>query len=100
MHNFRAFPIISVRVLQVLGAILMTASIAVAQEVNVSHGDLYFRATATAPWRRITTTGRVKRASLSPDKNSIAFVKDTPGDSVETGLDKVSADEIWIIGVD
>src|SRR5437870_4061172 len=88
------------RILQGLVALLMTGSIATAQEVSISHGDIYLRPTPTASGRRVTNLGHIKKATLSPGKDLIAFVQDTPADSVETGLGNVPADEIWVISPD
>jgi len=84
----------------VLFVVLCGANPVAAQEVTILESDVYFRPTSQASWRRVTNLGDVRTAVPSPGIHLIAFVRNTPGDSVETGMGKVVASELWVAGVD
>ena len=68
---------------------------AVAQDVTVRDGDIYFVSKAGAE-RRLTNAGADRDPSLSPDGQSVAFVRLTPDRLVSSGVGDVLANEIWI----
>jgi dipeptidyl aminopeptidase/acylaminoacyl peptidase len=71
-----------------------------AQDVTVREGNLLYRASAQAAPRQLTSTGLDRDPALSPDGRTIAFIRDTPGDSVDTVLGREEGTSLWTIGVD
>lgn len=71
-----------------------------AQEIQVSQQRIFVRTSSSAAWRALRTVGPVSTAALSPDRRWIAFVRETPNDTVVTGLGEAPADELWIVGRD
>lgn len=72
---------------------------AVAQTVSVLRGNVVFTDAAgrTIP---LTDSGRDSAPDLAPDGRRVAFVRATPGQTVETGSGEEEATEIWMVGVD
>jgi WD40-like Beta Propeller Repeat len=87
------------RLLIVLAVLLLPANLA-AQEVTVREGNLFYGASAQAAPRQLTSTGLDRDPALSPDGRTIAFIRGTPGDSVDTVLGREEGTSLWIIGVD
>jgi len=76
------------------------SSPALAQEVGVDGGSVTYRPSATAPARRITSSGLDSDPALSPDGRWVAWVRATPRDSVEGPAGRVQAGEVWIARAD
>ena len=72
---------------------------AVAQDVTVRDGNIYF-VSNTGVERRLTNTGTDRDPSLSPDGQSVAFVRLTPDRWVSSGVGDVLANEIWVGSTD
>ena len=85
-------------------AILLAASLfatpALAQSVATRDGNVFYRASADGAPRQLTRTGLDRDAVLSPDGRTVAFIRDTPGDSVEILIGPEEATSLWTIGVD
>lgn len=86
-------------------ALLLIASLvaplpALAQSVTAQDGNLFYRASADAPPRQLTSSGLDRDPILSPDGQLVAFVRDTPGDSVEIVIGTEEATSLWTIHVD
>jgi len=88
------------RIFPLLALSLLAPAAAAAQSVTVERGNLYVRAPGDSAPRQITSSGRDRDASFSPDKHIIAFIRGTPGDSVDAGSGRADAGELWIIGAD
>jgi dipeptidyl aminopeptidase/acylaminoacyl peptidase len=71
---------------------------AFAQAVAVDGGNVVYRASAQSAPRRLTTGGRDREPVLSPDGRTVAFVRGTPGDSVDTALGRQEATALWVVG--
>jgi len=71
-----------------------------AQSVTVEGGNVYYRASGQSTPRRVTSSGHDRDASLSPDGRTIAFVRGTPGDSVQTALGPDEATSVWVVRTD
>lgn len=84
----------------VLLAALLSAAPALAQSVTTQDGNVFYRASADAAPRQLTRTGLDRDAVLSPDGRTIAFIRDTPGDSVEIVTGPEEATSLWTMGVD
>lgn len=83
-----------------LAAAAFAAAPAFAQSVTVQDGNLFHHASADAAPRQLTSTGLDRDAVLSPDGRTIAFIRDTPGDSVQILIGPEEATSLWTIGVD
>lgn len=68
--------------------------------VKIERGDVWIRLPTGLAFRQLTSVGVAREAALSPDERSVAYVVDTPGDSVEGGSGTVAATAIWLIQVD
>lgn len=88
------------RLLIVLAAVLLCPAHVLAQEVTVREGNLFYRASAQGPARQLTSSGLDREPRLSPDGRTVAFVRGTPGDSVDSALERDEATALWIIGTD
>lgn len=88
------------RLLTVLAAVVLCPAHVLAQDVTVREGNLFYRASAQGPARQLTSAGLDGEPRLSPDARTVAFVRGTPGDSVDTALGREEATALWIIGVD
>jgi dipeptidyl aminopeptidase/acylaminoacyl peptidase len=87
--------------LVICAAVLTTASgPIVAQTVRVSAGNVYYRATASAPEQQLTAQGRDTAATLSPDGATVVFVRRAPGREIATGSGASEATELWLVRVD
>lgn len=84
----------------VLSLFCWGASGANAQETVVKDGNVFFRASADAIPTRLTSSGLDSEATLSPDGRSIAFVRRTPGDTVDVGTGDEEASELWLVAID
>jgi hypothetical protein len=84
----------------VLLAALLVATPAVSQSVSMRDGNLFYRASANAAPRQLTRTGLDRDAVLSPDGRTVAFIRGTPGEQVETATGEAEATSLWTIGVD
>jgi Tol biopolymer transport system component len=77
----------------------LAAAEAPAQRVVSRAGRIVYQP-ARGRERPLTTTGRDSLPALSPDGRLVAFVRDTPGDSVAAGADRCPRTELWLVGVD
>ena len=89
-----------VRALLLLLALLSFPAGLPAQSVTVREGNLFYRASAGAPPRQLTSSGLDDHPRLSPDGRTIAFVRGTPRDTVETALGWEEATSLWIVRTD
>src|SRR5687768_4517703 len=87
------------RLLVVLAFLLLPANV-LAQGVTVQDGNLFYRASAGAAARQITSTGLDRDPVLSPDGRTVAFIRSTPADSVDSVLGREEATALWTVGVD
>lgn len=87
-------------ILPVVLAASLAATPARAQGVATRDGNVFYRATADAAPRQLTRTGLDRDAVLSPDGRTIAFIRGTPGDSVEAVAGPEEATSLWTMGVD
>jgi hypothetical protein len=88
------------RHLLVLAAVVVMPTNVLAQSVTVQDGNLFYRASADGAARQITSNGVDRDPVLSPDGRTVAFVRGTPADSVDTVLGREEATALWTIGVD
>ncbi|HET7234266.1 MAG TPA: hypothetical protein VFJ16_29910 [Longimicrobium sp.] len=65
--------------------------------MTIERGEVWFRASGDSVPRQITRSGRDRDARLSPDGRTIAFIRGTPGDSVDAGSGREEAGSLWII---
>lgn len=81
-----------------LFVLLLTAAAApaAAQSVYEKGGRIYF-AGASGRVTELTSSGMDSEPGLSPDKRVVAFVRATPGRTVNTGAGDVEAKEIWLV---
>lgn len=105
MNAIPRFPIPSlperpVRILPLLVLALLLPSAAVAQSVTVRGGNVFYRASESAQARQLTSAGVDREPRLSPDGRRVAFIRGTPGDSVETATGYGETTELWTIRVD
>jgi dipeptidyl aminopeptidase/acylaminoacyl peptidase len=70
-----------------------------AQSVLARDGNLFIK-NKLGQTKKLTTSGRDSQPSLSPDGRRIAFVRGTPGQTVQTSLGKAEANELWLIDSD
>ena len=88
----------------VILAVVLAASLASmpapGQEVTTRDGNLFYRPSAGAAPRQLTRTGLDRDAVLSPDGRTIAFIRGTPGDSVEAVAGPEEATSLWTVRVD
>lgn len=70
------------------------------QTVSVQAGDVVYLASAQAAPRRLTSSGLDREPRLSPDGRTVAFIRGTPGDQVETALGQEEAASLWIVRTD
>lgn len=88
------------KLLRLLPFALLWPGALAAQSVTVENGNVVYRASASAAPRRLTALGLDSGPRLSPDGRMVAFVRATPGDSVEAAPGRSEATSLWIIGVD
>jgi len=88
------------RVLPLLVAALLCPAAAHSQSVAVQRGNVVYQATPQSSPRPLTSSGRDRDPRLSPDGKTVAFVRGTPADLVETATERGEATELWIVGVD
>ena len=88
------------RILPLIALAVLWPAGAVSQRVTVENGNVMYRALAGAAPRRLPTYGHVREARLSPDGRTVAFIRGTPGDSVETVFGREEATSLWIVRVD
>jgi len=84
----------------VAAALLWVPCDLAAQSVTVRQGNLFYRTSAQAPARQLTRSGLDREPRLAPNGRTVAFIRGTPGDSVNTALEHEETTELWIIGVD
>lgn len=88
------------KLLRLLPLVLLWPGALSAQSVTAESGNVVYRANATAAPRRLTALGLDSQPRLSPDGRMVAFVRATPGDSVEAAPGRSEATSLWIVGVD
>lgn len=88
------------RILPLLVLVLLVHTTAAAQSVTVQGGNVIYRASADAAPRRLTSSGVDREPRLSPDGRMVAFIRGTPGDSVETVYGHGETTELWTVRVD
>jgi len=97
---FHPDPVTAMRISILLAAALAAPAPAVAQAVTAQDGNLFYGASADAAPRQLTSTGLDRDPVLSPDGRTIAFIRETPADSVEILIGPEEATELWTIRVD
>lgn len=88
------------RILPIVALGVLWPADAASQRITVENGLVMYRASPSAAPRRLATYGHVREARLSPDGRMVAFIRGTPGDSVETALGREEATSLWIVRVD
>lgn len=83
-----------------LAALFLSPANVLAQSVSARDGNLFYRESADAAARQVTSTGVDRDPVLSPDGRTVAFIRGTPADSVDTVLGREEATALWTIGVD
>lgn len=73
---------------------------ALAQSVTARDGNLFYQASGQATPRQLTSTGLDREPALSPDGQTIAFIRGNPADSVDTVSGWEEATSLWIVAVD
>ena len=73
---------------------------AAAQRVGVRGGRVYYVPGSGAPERALTTSGRDDMPTLSPDRQLVAFVRGTPGDTIGTAEGGSERTELWVVRTD
>jgi hypothetical protein len=86
-------------ILPVVLAASLAAMPARAQSVTLQDGNVFYRASASEAPRQLTRTGLDRDAVLSPDGRTIAFIRGTPGDSVDVVAGPEEATSLWTLGV-
>lgn len=86
--------------LPILLAALLFATPAAAQRVSTQAGNLFYHAPDDAAPRQLTRAGLDRDAVLSPDGRTVAFIRGTPGDSVDAVAGPEEATSLWTVGVD
>jgi hypothetical protein len=82
-----------------LGFLFLMAAIARSQSVSERNGRIFF--TDQNGVRKAITDGSLdSQPYLSFDKQKVVFVRQTPGQTIETGLSEVNKTELWIASVD
>jgi hypothetical protein len=71
-----------------------------AQTLYIQGGNVFFKADSSKSAIQLTASGKDEQAALSPDRKMAAFVRRTPGKTVETGSGPAEATELWSIRVD
>lgn len=66
----------------------------------VKEGDVYVQISPEGSSRQLTSSGRDRDATVSPNGDLVAFVRSTPDHLVETATGESEATEIWTIRVD
>ena len=90
----------SMRCVPILLVVLLGPAKVLAQSVEVRDGNLFYRASAGAAPRQITSNGVDRDPVLSPDGRTVAFIRGTPAYSVDTVLGHEEATALWTVGVD
>src|SRR6266446_1086774 len=67
-----------------------------AQSVFAKDGNVFIT-DGSGQTKQLTTLGRDSQPSLSPDRRRIAFVRSTPGKTVQTSLSDTEATELWLV---
>ncbi len=70
-----------------------------AQSVFAQEGNVFLK-NRSGQTKQLTTLGRDSRPNLSPDGRRIAFVRSTPGKTVQTSLGDAEATELWLVNSD
>jgi dipeptidyl aminopeptidase/acylaminoacyl peptidase len=70
-----------------------------AQSVFAKDGNVFIT-DRSGQTKKVTTLGRDSQPSLSPDRRRIAFVRSTPGKTVQTSLGDAEATELWLVDGD
>lgn len=88
------------RALGLLVFALLCPGVLSAQSVGVERGNVVYRASARSALRRLTSSGLDSQPRLSADGRLVAFVRATPGDSVDTASGQEGATSLWTVRVD
>ena len=88
------------RLLPLLVLALFAPAGMLAQTIAERDGNLFYRASESAAPRQLTTSGVDREPRLSPDGQTVAFIRGTPADSVDTVLGREEATQLWTIRVD
>jgi hypothetical protein len=67
--------------------------------LSLQDRDVYFRAPTDSGGHQLTSDGDILEAVISPDSSWIAFVRDTPGETISLGED-APATELWVMRKD
>ena len=70
-----------------------------AQSVFAKDGNVFIRH-SPGQTKQLTTLGCDSQPSLSPDRTRVAFVRRTPGKTVQTSLSDTEATELWVVNSD
>jgi dipeptidyl aminopeptidase/acylaminoacyl peptidase len=80
-------------------ALSLSSSSSKAQSVFVKDGNVFLK-NGSGQTKQLTTSGRDYQPGLSPDRRRIAFVRRTPGRTVQTPLSDTEATELWLVDSD
>jgi len=70
-----------------------------AQSVFAKDGNVFIKSRSSQT-KQLTILGRDSQPSLSPDRRRIAFVRSTPGRTIQTSLGDTEATELWLVDSD
>ncbi|HVS80914.1 MAG TPA: hypothetical protein VHE60_04205 [Pyrinomonadaceae bacterium] len=70
-----------------------------AQSVFAKDGNVFIK-NKSGQTKKLTALGKDSQPSLSPDRRRIAFVRRTPGKTVQTSLSDTEATELWLVDSD
>lgn len=76
-------------------ALSLSSSTSKAQSVFAKDGNVFLK-NRSGQTKQLTTLGRDYQPSLSPDRKRIAFIRRTPGKTVQTPLGETEATELWL----
>jgi dipeptidyl aminopeptidase/acylaminoacyl peptidase len=88
------------RLLTILATVCLWPASIPAQRVEARDGNLFYQAAEQASPRQLTSTGLDRDPALSPDGRTIAFIRGTPADSVDTVLGREEGTSLWMMAVD
>jgi len=69
-----------------------------AQSVFAKDGNVFIKSRPSQT-KQLTTLGRDSQPSLSSDRRRIAFVRSTPGRTIQTSLGDTEATELWLVDI-
>src|SRR5437660_9310569 len=93
MRKWSLLPICSIL------ALAFSSASSKAQSVFAKDGNVFIRH-RPGQTKQLTTLGCDSQPSLSPDRTRVAFVRRTPGKTVQTSLSDTEATELWVVNSD